>query len=145
MNKVQDKSPRTSPSGGESSRSKAALHACHKNDFPKGTCPHCGKTDHGARDCPLKEFICNYFQKIGHCYSVCLQKRNDSHTVKVITKRKLQSVKRINSVPQLQHDIQISGQQFSFEVDTGAGDIFCSIDVWTKLGKPALIPTASRY
>lgn len=51
----------------------------------------------------------------------------------------------INSVPQLQQDIQISGQQFSFEVDTGAGDNFCSIDVWTKLGKPALTPTASRY
>jgi hypothetical protein len=72
---------------------------------------------------------------------VCLQKRKDSHTVKVITKRKLWSVKRINSVPQLQQDIQISGQQFSFEVDTGAGDNFCSIDVWTKLGKPALTPT----
>ena len=144
MNKVQDKSPRTSPSGGESSRSKAALHSRHKTDFPKGTCPRCGKTDHGARDCPFKESICNYCQKIGHLQSVCLQKRKDSHTVKVITKRKLWSVKRINSVPQLQQDIQISGQQFSFEVDTGAGDNFCSIDVWTKLGKPALTPTTSR-
>ena len=88
VNKVQDKSPRTPPSGGESSRSKAALHSRHKTDFPKGTCPRCGKTDHGARDCPFKESICNYCQKIGHLQSVCLQKRKDSNsnTVKVITK-----------------------------------------------------------
>ena len=95
VNKVQDKSPRTSdsPSGVESSRSKAALHSRHKTDFPKGTCPRCGKTDHGARDCPFKESICNYCQKIGHLQSVCLQMRKNSHTVKVITKRKLWSVK----------------------------------------------------
>ena len=48
-------------------------------------------------------------------------------------------------LPQLQQDIQISGQQFSFEVDTGAGNNFCSIEVWSKLGKPSLTPTTSRY
>eukprot|EP00731_Ephydatia_muelleri_P001282 Em0001g1282a len=77
--------------------------------------------------------------------SVCLQKRKDSHSVKVITKQRLGSVKRINSVPQLQQEIQIRGQQFTFEVDTGAGDNFCSMEVWTKLGKPPLTLTTNRY
>ena len=89
VNKVQDKSPRTSPSSRESSRSKAALNSRHKTDFPKGTCPQCGNRDHGARDCPFKKSICNYCQKIGHLQSVCLQKRKDSHTVKTIMEQKL--------------------------------------------------------
>ena len=85
-----------------------------------------------------KESICNYCQKIGHLQSVCLQKRKDSHTVTVITKRKLWSVKRSPSTP-------ARLVRVSFEVDTGAGDNFCSMDVWMKLGKPALTPTTSRY
>ena len=140
VNKVQDKCP----SDGENSRPKAPSQR-QKTDFPKGTCPRCGKTDHSARDCPFKEYICNFCKKTGHLQSVCLQKRKDSHSVKVITKQRLGSVKRINSVPQLQQEIQIRGQQFTFEVDTGAGDNFCSTEVWTKLGKPPLTPTTNRY
>ena len=140
VNKVQDKYP----SDGENSRPKAPSQR-QKTDFPKGTCPRCGKTDHSARDCPFKEYICNFCKKTGHLQSVCLQKRKDSHSVKVITKQRLGSVKRINSVPQLQQEIQIRGQQFTFQVDTGAGDNFCSMEVWTKLGKPPLTPTTNRY
>eukprot|EP00731_Ephydatia_muelleri_P018577 Em0011g617a len=117
VNKFQDKYP----SDGENSRPKAPSQR-QKTDFPKGTCPRCGKMDHSARDCPFKEYICNFCKKTGHLQSVCLQKRKDSHSVKVITKQRLGSVKRINSVPQLQQEIQIRGQQFTFEVDTGAGD-----------------------
>ena len=32
-----------------------------------------------------------------------------------------------------------------FEVDTGAGDNFCSEDVWCDLGKPHLSPATGRY
>ncbi|KAL5500180.1 hypothetical protein EMCRGX_G011694 [Ephydatia muelleri] len=44
-------------------------------DFPKGTCPWCGKTDHKASDCPSRNAVCHYCQKTGHLQSVCLQKR----------------------------------------------------------------------
>ena len=36
-------------------------------------------------------------------------------------------------------------QDFTFEVDTGAGDNFCSVEVWTKIGKPILAPASCRY
>ena len=35
--------------------------------------------------------------------------------------------------------------QLTFEVDTGAGDNFCSKDFWKKLGEPALAQVSSRY
>ena len=30
-------------------------------------------------------------------------------------------------------------------MDTGAGDKFCSTDVWSELGKPLLYPVTGRY
>ena len=50
----------------------------------------------------------------------------------------LQTVKRIDENPTLQQPLQIKGRDFMFEIDTGAGDNFCSEDVWKQLGKPSL-------
>ena len=45
---------------------KPAAGGTHMRDFPRGICPRCGKTDHGSTDCPFKETVCNYCQKMGH-------------------------------------------------------------------------------
>ncbi|KAL5503296.1 hypothetical protein EMCRGX_G010223 [Ephydatia muelleri] len=51
-------------------------------------------------------------------------------------------VNSINTVPQLEQQVSIQGQDFIFEVDTGAADNFWSREFWVKLGKPSLkLPT----
>ena len=83
---------------------------------------------------------------MGHLQSVCLKKKKeDGGSVKIISRRALRTVKSINSIPQLKQSVWVSGQQLTFEVDTGAGDNFCSKDFWKKLGEPALAQVSSRY
>ena len=65
--------------------------------------------------------------------------------VKPISKHRIQTVKAIETVPQLQQSICMEGKQFIFEVDTGAGDNFCSIDIWKEAGEPPLSPVIGRY
>ena len=65
--------------------------------------------------------------------------------VRAISKYQIQSVKATEAVPQLQQPVLIQGKPFTFEVDTGAGDNFCSEDVWCDLGKPPLSPATGRY
>ena len=65
--------------------------------------------------------------------------------VKPISKHRIQTVKAIETVPQLQQSICIQDKEFVFEVDTGAGDNFCSADIWRKAGEPALSPVTGRY
>ena len=130
--------------------SKSDLHVSQKStagrDFPKGMCPRCGKTDHKAADCPSRDVVCHYCQKTGHLQSVCLQKkRSQQQPVNIITKHRIQTVKGVKAVPQLQQAINMNGKRFVFEVDTGAGDNFCTMDVWKQLGNPTLLPpTTSR-
>ena len=62
-----------------------------------------------------------------------------------ITKREIKMVNSIITVPQLEQQVQIQGQDFIFEVDTGAAENFCSHDFWAKLGKPSLKPTTCLY
>ena len=51
-------------------------------------------------------------------------------------------VNSINTVPQLEQQVSIQGQDLIFEVDTGAADNFCSRDFWVILEKPSLkLPT----
>ena len=116
-----------------------------KRDFPKGTCPRCGKTEHASKDCPFKTSTCHFCQKLGHIESACLQKRKGTQPVKIITRREFKTVNSISSVPQLEQQVWIQGQDFIFEVDTGAADNFCSQDFWGKLGKPYLKPPTCRY
>ena len=51
----------------------------------------------------------------------------------------------ISTVPQLEQQVRIQGQDFIFEVDTGAADNFCSQDFWGKLGKLSLMLPTCRY
>ena len=81
-------------------------------------------------------------QKLGHIEVACLQKRSGSQPVRNITRCGIKMVNSISTVPQLQQQVQIQGQDFNFEVVTGAADNFCSQDFWMKLGKPSLqLPT----
>ena len=116
-----------------------------KRDFPRGTCPRCSKTDHGSKDCPFKETVCNYCQKMGHIQAACLKKRKEQQPVTTISKHSIQTVKVIDAIPQVRQPLQIKGQYYTFEVDTGAGDNFCSVEVWTKIGMPTLAPASCHY
>ena len=117
-----------------------------KRDFAKGVCPRCGNTAHIAKDCPHIKSTCHFCQKMGHLQSVCLKKKKeDRRSVKIISRHALRTDKSINSILQLKQLVWVSGQQLTFEVDTGVGDNFCSKDLWKKLGVPALIQVSSRY
>ena len=143
VGKVDSSRRSPSPDSGEH-----PIHQVHgkERDFPKGTCPRCGKTDHKLVDCPFKKAVCRYCKKLGHLEAVCLKKQRQTQPVKTISKHhRIQTVKVIEAVLQLQQSVQIQGKQFVFEVDTGAGDNFCSNDVWCDLGKPALSPVTGRY
>ena len=65
--------------------------------------------------------------------------------MRAIAKYQIRTVKATEAVPQLLQSVFIQGKQFMFEVDTGAGDNFCSEDVWCDLGKPSLSPATGRY
>ena len=73
------------------------------------------------------------------------EEKEDGGSVKIISRRALRTVKSINSIPQLKQSVWVSGQQLTFEVDTGAGDNFCSKDFWKNLGEPTLAQVSSRY
>ena len=84
-------------------------------EFPTGTCLHCGKTNHRSADCPYKEAICWYCQKLGHLEAVCLTKKRHTQPVKTISKHLIQTVKIIEAVPQLEQTVQIQRKQFCFQ------------------------------
>ena len=54
-------------------------------------------------------------------------------------------MKTITTVPTVEQTINISDNTFSFEVDTGAGDNFCSQQVWRKIGNPKLTTPVNAY
>ena len=132
VHKIQATKKKPSPANPNPSSKFVILR---KRDFPKGTCPRCGKTEHTSKDCPFKTSTCHFCQKLGHIESACLQKRRGSQPVMNITKREIKMVNSINTVPQLEQQVSIQGRDFIFEVDTGAADNFCSHDIWVKLGK----------
>ncbi|KAL5479671.1 hypothetical protein EMCRGX_G023227 [Ephydatia muelleri] len=83
---------------------------------------------------------------MGHLQAVCLKKRRGAQPVRVTSKKhSICTVETVNSIPQLQQPIRIGSKCFIFEVDTGAGDNFCSKDIWTGLGKPALGKAHGHY
>ena len=79
---------------------------------------------------------------MGHLQSVCLKKnKEDGGSVKIISKRAMRRVKIINSTGTV---CRVNGQQFTYKVDTGAGDNFCSKDIGNKRGEPALTKVSSH-
>ena len=57
----------------------------------------------------------------------------------------MDTVKVISTTPKVTQPLILNGCPHLFEVDTGAGDNFCSEDVWTRLGKPQLAAAHCRY
>ena len=112
----------------------------------KAVCFRCGKKGHLATKCKFKETECHFCHKKGHLQAVCNSKKRSEARgqLKVITQR-LNTVKIQKQVRQLIQPIELKGQKFNFEVDTGAGDNFCSIEVWEKLGKPELTTVEVVY
>ena len=41
--------------------------------------------------------------------------------------------------------LQVAKLEFAFELDSGASDNFCSIEVWKKWGKPSLKSSSTRF
>ena len=109
-----------------------------KFPFPKGTCPRCGKKGHHANDCKHIKTECNFCGIIGHLEKACLKK-------KFKRERKVNSIHTIPSHTPLIQMLQIAKAEFAFELDSGARDNFCSIEVWKKWGKPSLKPSSTRY
>ena len=57
----------------------------------------------------------------------------------------MNTVKVISAAKQVTQPIIMNGHEYPFEVDTGAGDNFCTEDVWKQLGKPTLDSPHCRY
>ena len=120
--------------------------------FPKGTCGRCGTKNHTGSECPFINATCNHYKRKGHIESACLKKKRgiSPNTIKVIYTRlpEESSVKTVNTfslVPQIEQSITLNEQTILFEVDTGAGENFCSQQVWEELGKPPLNTTLHGY
>ena len=73
------------------------------------------------------------------------EEEGGTQPVRVISKYQIRTAKATEAVPQLQQSVLIQGKLFMFEIDTSAGDNFCSEDVWCDLGKPPLSPATGRY
>ena len=61
------------------------------------------------------------------------EEEGGTQPVRAISKYQIRTVKATDAVPQLQQSVLIQGKPFMFEVDTGAGDNFCSEDVWCEI------------
>ena len=78
---------------------------------------------------------------------VCRKRRGLPKTVRVIFSKphsSVDTVKVISTTPKVTQPLILNGCHHLFEVDTGAGDNFCSEDVWTQLGKPQLAAAHCR-
>ena len=59
--------------------------------------------------------------------------------------RVVQYVKNIPGQNTVIQPLLLNGKSFSFEVDSGAKDYFCTTKIWTRLGRPALKPAKIDY
>ena len=85
------------------------------------SCFRCGKPDHLADKCRFKDAICNHCKRKGHIQAACRTKSSGT-AVKPVRKRLIRSVLLQTKIPQLNTCIEMNGKQFTFEVDTGAGE-----------------------
>lgn len=119
-----------------------------KPDFPKGTCPRCGKTSHRADDCRFKDSECNFCHKKGHIEKVCLgKKRQAEEKVSLITAKPIiviNNIDREDREPLFKH-LLFQEKKFTFLVDTGSGDSFCETAIWKQVGKPKLKEPSFQY
>ncbi|KAG8231671.1 hypothetical protein J437_LFUL007445 [Ladona fulva] len=105
-----------------------------KKDFPKVTCPRCGKTNHRSDDGRIKNSQCNFCKKKGHIKKVCLGKKQNlkKRTNQIIVKPKVNNIDSRQRGPLMQ-PIYFKNRSFMFQVDTGTCDNFCGRDIWSIL------------
>ena len=135
--------------GKKSHKTTSKPAADEKKQSSNRTCMRCGTT-HTGQECKHLSTTCNYCKIKGHIEAVCLKKKRDTKPIKVIYNR-LQASHTVNAVntrsniPQLEQLVCINDRQFHFEIDTGAGDNFCSQQVWEEIGQPALSAVHCTY
>ena len=110
--------------------------------FPKGTCLRCGRTDHFAKDCQFIDTTCHYCIKKEHLEAVCMKKKG---RIGYITEKPVKIIKNIPGNDPVKQKLKLNGKFFTFEVDSGTKDNFCSKHIWNRLGKPKLRPAHTRY
>ena len=111
-----------------------------KTDYHQ-SCGTCGSDQHPRQKCKYREYTCNFCKRQGHLERVCRQRKDDKGTTKhVTTIFKLDDVRQSQSrkctsplVP-----LQINGQQFCFELDTGSMMTIISTKDWEKIGSPSI-------
>lgn len=132
----------------------SSINKRQEKNSPGNPCIRCGKLNHKASDCWFKEVTCHFCQKKGHVASVCLQKKKGKiekdfgkSNVTYISEEPVQVISDETTDDSLMLPLIFEGKSeaFIFEIDTGAKDSFCSTDVWSRLGKPALHPACIQY
>ena len=117
--------------------------------FTKRVCPQCGKTGHIAKECRFIDATCHFFQKKGNIEAVCLKKKRTQSQKKkstgIITREPTRAVHNILGHDLIVQHLQLNSKQFRVELDSGAGDNFCSRQVWTDLGRPKMRSARIRY
>ena len=149
IHKIHDSNHSTKSTAQNSTPKKTTCTGSTKFPSPKDTCWRCDKTTHTAEECSQSSSICDYCQNTGHIEAACLLKRRGlPKTVRVIFSKphsSVDTVKVISSTPKVTQPLILNGCPYLFEVDTVAGDNFCSEVVWTRLGKPQLAAAHCRY
>ena len=107
----------------------------------KVVCLRCGKPNHTAKACKRKDLFCKFCSKKGHLDVVCLKKSKQA--IRTVIHSPVQSVS--DAEPLLQTLTFPSGQKFTFLVDSGARDSFCSKQIWLELGQPLLKSNQTIY
>ncbi|KAK8383368.1 hypothetical protein O3P69_019027 [Scylla paramamosain] len=80
-------------------------------------------------DCQFINSTCRFCQKKGHTAEVCLRKKNKAPASNTAEMQTLQVVRSILGDDPVLQQLQLNGRLFSFKVDSGAKDNFCSKQV----------------
>ena len=100
------------------------------------TCHRCGKRGHWAKDCYYKDMKCSNCGKTGHLRKACFASK---------FKRDVAFIRTIHGPDSLKQELRFRTSTETFEVDSGAGDNFCDLNVWKRLGYPTLAPARKIY
>ena len=89
---------------------------------------------HSAKDCYCKDMKYSNRGKAGHLKKACFASK---------FKRDVAHIRTIHGPDTLKQEFGNSTE--TFEVDNGAGDNFCDVNVWKRLDYPPLAPATKIY